>query len=64
MHPDMVLAELEQAGEYTAVLTNYILTPAVKGINKVRGQPLMIWGVNRHQGKQATRLIRWINGAL
>ncbi len=31
MHPEMALAELEQVGEYTAVATNYILTPAVKG---------------------------------
>ncbi len=31
MHPQMSLAELEQVGEYTAVATNYILTPAVKG---------------------------------
>ncbi len=31
MHADMVLAELEQPGEWDDVLTNYILTPAVKG---------------------------------
>ncbi len=31
MHPNMVLAELEQTWEYHAVLTNYIITPTVKG---------------------------------
>ncbi len=31
LHPYMALAEMEEPGEYTAVITDYMITPSVRG---------------------------------